>query len=548
MRKHNILMLILIFLLIASWSVAWENMGGGHYQAPFVSNLPVSAKVGTIATITTGSDAGLQLTYTLAGWVTNSNVVLNSAATNSLIITEVLGPELIVDGSFSTTLTNYTVSTANVNTVTKEITMPSGSWTVGEGVQYFSNAGTAITNMTTSATYYIRSVAGLVTTLTTTIGGVPVNITGTGNNNQYFIKTPFVAGPANTYGQTGGSASGFQFLNGYAEKTANGTSWMTPAVPISVQPGHLYKITYSIGGIAGSGLGGSARIGGTSLDNTFNVHNGFQTIYLVASDTTPFAFKPYATAARFTIDNVSVKEVLSGIRSATGAVTIVSNLTDSVSDEYGVNIIVSNNSTSGGAKGSVRIDSYSNGNADGYLPLEINHNGSNIFSLDSSGNITANATLNIVGIITNSYRSGNYYLYGSGSSFDKQMGLISTSQTLPFRSGITTPIGNGGVSFDFDAYTATTGTWGSDSVRLQTVQTTTGSGQGNLLVLSVGTSTQNQVNKFAVNDKGAQIVTLMTAPSSSSDTGVSGEVRYVDGFLYVCRAANSWIRTALTSW
>jgi hypothetical protein len=41
---------------------------------------------------------------------------------------------------------------------------------------------------------------------------------------------------------------------------------------------------------------------------------------------------------------------------------------------------------------------------------------------------------------------------------------------------------------------------------------------------------------------------LNTAPSSASDTGTLGEIRITAGYIYVCIATNTWVRTALTSW
>ena len=44
-----------------------------------------------------------------------------------------------------------------------------------------------------------------------------------------------------------------------------------------------------------------------------------------------------------------------------------------------------------------------------------------------------------------------------------------------------------------------------------------------------------------------QLSALNTAPSSSSDTGTTGEIRWVNGFVYLCVATNTWQRAALTT-
>jgi len=41
---------------------------------------------------------------------------------------------------------------------------------------------------------------------------------------------------------------------------------------------------------------------------------------------------------------------------------------------------------------------------------------------------------------------------------------------------------------------------------------------------------------------------LNTSPLSATDTGTKGEIRVTAGFIYVCTAANTWVRTSLTTW
>jgi hypothetical protein len=41
---------------------------------------------------------------------------------------------------------------------------------------------------------------------------------------------------------------------------------------------------------------------------------------------------------------------------------------------------------------------------------------------------------------------------------------------------------------------------------------------------------------------------LNTAPSSATDTGRLGEIRYTADYIYVCVAANTWKRVALSTW
>jgi hypothetical protein len=45
-----------------------------------------------------------------------------------------------------------------------------------------------------------------------------------------------------------------------------------------------------------------------------------------------------------------------------------------------------------------------------------------------------------------------------------------------------------------------------------------------------------------------KVSSLNTAPTTSSSTGVTGEIRYDSDFIYVCVATNTWKRSALLSW
>ena len=45
-----------------------------------------------------------------------------------------------------------------------------------------------------------------------------------------------------------------------------------------------------------------------------------------------------------------------------------------------------------------------------------------------------------------------------------------------------------------------------------------------------------------------KISALNTAPASATATGTTGEIRITAGFIYVCTATNTWVRTALATW
>lgn len=68
------------------------------------------------------------------------------------------------------------------------------------------------------------------------------------------------------------------------------------------------------------------------------------------------------------------------------------------------------------------------------------------------------------------------------------------------------------------------------------------------------------VNRLAISNTGNatfggnvissqfRISALNTAPSSATDTGTLGEIRYDTNYMYVCVATNTWKRSPLTTW
>ena len=66
-----------------------------------------------------------------------------------------------------------------------------------------------------------------------------------------------------------------------------------------------------------------------------------------------------------------------------------------------------------------------------------------------------------------------------------------------------------------------------------------------------GSASLSQYGNFSASGTmtGTQyrLSALNTAPVSSTDTGTLGEIRVTAGFIYICTATNTWVRTALTT-
>lgn len=58
----------------------------------------------------------------------------------------------------------------------------------------------------------------------------------------------------------------------------------------------------------------------------------------------------------------------------------------------------------------------------------------------------------------------------------------------------------------------------------------------------------NTVFKQTLTANTVYLSNTTNTPSSSSDTGVKGEVRIDSSYIYVCTATNTWKRAAISSW
>ena len=56
------------------------------------------------------------------------------------------------------------------------------------------------------------------------------------------------------------------------------------------------------------------------------------------------------------------------------------------------------------------------------------------------------------------------------------------------------------------------------------------------------------VGSVPITSTQFKLSALNTAPSSASDTGTLGEIRIVDGYIYICTATNTWKRVEITTW
>jgi hypothetical protein len=102
-----------------------------------------------------------------------------------------------------------------------------------------------------------------------------------------------------------------------------------------------------------------------------------------------------------------------------------------------------------------------------------------------------------------------------------------------------TPAGDFAVGYQLSA---STGVWTGAKLWVR-------GSTGNVLI---NTSSDDGVTPLQVNGaaKATQykLTALNTAPASATDTGTLGEIRVTAGFIYICTATNTWVRTALATW
>lgn len=101
-----------------------------------------------------------------------------------------------------------------------------------------------------------------------------------------------------------------------------------------------------------------------------------------------------------------------------------------------------------------------------------------------------------------------------------------------------------------------TATAGYQALKISPFVQTAGSGAKYLIDAGTNSAAYAQgthSSKFRVDDQGNTIAAkymlsaLNTAPISATDTGTAGEIRITSGFIYVCIATNTWVRTALVT-
>ena len=165
--------------------------GSGYVEAPGV-------------TFSGGGGTSAAASATISGGVVTKILVTNTGSSYETVPTVTVQLPLL------------TVRASYVNTVSDTINYNAHSQANGASVVYNNGGGTTLAGLTSGTTYYVAPVNAnsfkLSTSAANAANNVTINLTGQGNNGQYFVITNAVRATADAVkglGQGGGADSGY---------------------------------------------------------------------------------------------------------------------------------------------------------------------------------------------------------------------------------------------------------------------------------------------------------------------------------------------------
>lgn len=156
-------------------SVAIVNSGTGYIEAPNVS-------------FSGGGGSGAAATATVSGGSIAAITVTNVGSSYETV------PSVFVD------IPRRTIATTAVNTTAETITYTAHGMPTGEQITYRDGGGTALAGLTDDAVYYAIRVDAdtfkVASSAANATAGTAINLTGTGNDDQFFDLTGAVTATA----------------------------------------------------------------------------------------------------------------------------------------------------------------------------------------------------------------------------------------------------------------------------------------------------------------------------------------------------------------
>ena len=158
-----------------------------------------------LATNLTNANAGTAIglsgtgnnAQTLTGVTATATAAVSGGVITGYTVTEV-GSDYLAAPAVTVPLPIRTIPTSGVTIGTETIAYTAHGLSVNDTVKYQDGGGTALAGLTDNTTYYVKTVADANSfTLAATEGGSVINLTGTGNNAQYFEVLGATQGTAN---------------------------------------------------------------------------------------------------------------------------------------------------------------------------------------------------------------------------------------------------------------------------------------------------------------------------------------------------------------
>jgi hypothetical protein len=189
----------------------WSNTDGDAGKPKYLSDADKAITFGMDTTeITAGSDNITSVAVVNAGlrYLEAPAVTFSGGAGSSAAATATIAGGVVTAVTITNTGTGYTsvptvaiaiprrtIPTTGITIATDTIAYTAHGLSAGDAVKYFHGGGAAATGLTNNTTYYVIA-SGLTVNafkVSATDGGTTVDITGTGNNAQYFELATAVA-------------------------------------------------------------------------------------------------------------------------------------------------------------------------------------------------------------------------------------------------------------------------------------------------------------------------------------------------------------------
>jgi len=200
--------------------VAIANAGTGYLEVPAI-------------TFTGGGGSGAAATATISGGVVTAITLSNNGSSYENV------PTVFVNTPYRT------IPTTGVNTTAETITYTGHGLTTGDRIHYYHGGSTAITGLTTDTTYYAIRVDAdtfkVATTAENATAGTAINLTGTGNNAQYFDLLDETT--ATAVAALGGGTEGEE-----SRSNITHTGWVRRTVGTGGRAGRVFYETLVAGG------------------------------------------------------------------------------------------------------------------------------------------------------------------------------------------------------------------------------------------------------------------------------------------------------------